>query len=293
MNWVKLQTSLLHSQRWMRLSEAGKSVFPSLLMLVGREDPETGALRGGLGPYSLEEIATQTGFTAKTMRRGVADCEAVGLLARAEDGAYVIERWDEKAGESSRDRTRRYRDKARRSDGDVTSQSGHRDRLDTDTEEDTETDKEGDKTQTGGVTSGADPISPLDDDELADLGATMRQNAHVEALRAADELGRWFYATAKSKGALDEHELAPSTLGTADTASALTLLATYDRSKIEAKALGMFAWRTKPTNRMRGRVTIARLEQGWGGFDEVYDVAPASTEPAGAVGARVARLRAI
>lgn len=142
MKWVKLHISLLNSQRFKRMPEAGKSVFPYLLLMVGREDPEGGALRGGLGPYSVKELASETGFSLKTMRGGIDACESAGLVVRHADGSYAIDKWDEKAGESSRDRTKKWRASRGSGDGDVTSLVGHRDRLEEDVEKEEELEKE-------------------------------------------------------------------------------------------------------------------------------------------------------
>jgi hypothetical protein len=63
---------------------------------------------------TVEEISRYTGLQQKQQIEALDDLVRVGFLSyNSADFMYAVERWNEKAGDSSRDRTRRFRERHR------------------------------------------------------------------------------------------------------------------------------------------------------------------------------------
>ena len=86
---------------------------------------KAGALAINTRPLSVREISGYTTLGEKRQESALRECVDVGFISRRSDGAFVVERFEEKAGDSSAERMRslRSRKKALRNalrNGDVT-----------------------------------------------------------------------------------------------------------------------------------------------------------------------------
>lgn len=85
-------------------------MFYTCLEIAGDLD-QTGALFvRGAGPMTVGEIAVECGVSEAHTLKGLESMIAIGFMARRPDGAYLIEKWDEKtAPEPSTERVRKHR----------------------------------------------------------------------------------------------------------------------------------------------------------------------------------------
>jgi hypothetical protein len=108
--WIKLHVSLIDNDAFKRLSTGSKLTFYTALGLAGKQDQD-GALAVRGGPMTVAEIASYTGLSPREQVAALGSLVEFDFLSMREDSTYVVERWESKAGDGSRDRTRRYRDK--------------------------------------------------------------------------------------------------------------------------------------------------------------------------------------
>jgi hypothetical protein len=117
--WVKVQISLIDNDTFKALSPGAKLTFFTALCLAQKQDAGGALTVRGIGPMTPEQISSYTGMRPKLQQEALDElCGAPRLMARDLTGCYVVERFDEKAGDESavishRDRQRRYREKKR------------------------------------------------------------------------------------------------------------------------------------------------------------------------------------
>ncbi len=117
MKWVKLHVSLLKNVNYRRLSIAGKITFLTALMLAGDCDNK-GLLAVRTGPLTVKEVALETSLPPRQQAAALQELCAAAFLSMSLDGAYLVERWDEKVGSDSErlsnaERQRRHRNAKR------------------------------------------------------------------------------------------------------------------------------------------------------------------------------------
>lgn len=115
MKWVKLHTTLHHHIAFRRLTAGARLVFYVALEIAGDLDQDGALAVRGVGPMTIPEIALEVGIKPDQAKTGLAALIGIGFMSKRADGAYVIEKWDEKAGEdSSTARVREWREKQKR-----------------------------------------------------------------------------------------------------------------------------------------------------------------------------------
>ena len=133
--WVKVFVSLLDNDVYRRLSAPARFTFLTAIPLAQKCD-QGGALALRVGPLTIDEIAAYTRLPRANQQRALTELVAAGLLGARDDGAYVVERFAEFQGDSSRERTARYR--ARHGGVTAASRARHGDAIEGEGEEDTE-----------------------------------------------------------------------------------------------------------------------------------------------------------
>lgn len=108
--WVKLHVSLIDNDDFKRLSRAAKLTFFFAISLAGKCDMD-GELRVRTGSMSVAEIAHYSGLTEKQQREALDELVAADFLYMSLDSAYGVQRWKEKAGDTSTVRTKRFRER--------------------------------------------------------------------------------------------------------------------------------------------------------------------------------------
>lgn len=123
--WVKLHTSLLDNETFQRFTPAAKLTFLTALMIAGKQDLGGRLEAPPFGSIDSKAIALKTGCRPKYQDQALSELVAAGFLSVDLNGTYVVERWEEKAGDESRlanqrERARRYRGKKTSRDDAVT-----------------------------------------------------------------------------------------------------------------------------------------------------------------------------
>jgi hypothetical protein len=117
--WVKLHTSLIDNDAFLRLSSGSRLTFLVSIAIAGKQEQDGKLAIRGVGAMTVDEIARYTGLQQKQQAEALDNLVRVGFLSyNSADFMYAVERWDEKAGsESARmshaERQRRYRDRKR------------------------------------------------------------------------------------------------------------------------------------------------------------------------------------
>jgi hypothetical protein len=116
--WVKLHTSLLDNETFQRFTPAAKLTFLTALMIAGKQDLGGRLEAPPFGAIDSKAIASKTGCRIRMQDEALSELVTAGFLSVDLHGTFVIERWDEKAGDESRlanqrARVKRFRDKHR------------------------------------------------------------------------------------------------------------------------------------------------------------------------------------
>lgn len=116
--WVKLHTSLLDNETFQRFTPAAKLTFLTALMIAGKQDLGGRLEAPPFGAIDSKAIASKTGCRAKYQDEALSELVTAGFLSVDLNGTYIVERWEEKAGDESRllnqrARSKRYRDTKR------------------------------------------------------------------------------------------------------------------------------------------------------------------------------------
>jgi len=108
--WVKVHVSLKRNLKFRRLTPPARFTF--LMALLQAQDCDQNgilAVRGGPA-LSIDEIREDTGLGRSQQQRCLDELVSATLLSRTMDGAYIVERFDEKQADSpGAVRQRRYR----------------------------------------------------------------------------------------------------------------------------------------------------------------------------------------
>ncbi|GAC1388051.1 MAG: hypothetical protein NVSMB31_01410 [Vulcanimicrobiaceae bacterium] len=234
-------------------------------MLVGREDTN-GILSGPLGAYGLADLVDLLALPSKIVKSGLDECVKLELLAVDGNGVYAVPKWTEKAGISSRESTRAWREKRKRessqdihSEVTVKSPRTSGDALDKEIEVD--------KIDASASSAREDFAAPLGEDELT-LPPMPKQKPVANRAR---EFGMWFVEEGIRRGAIPQHwRLNPGKLlGESELLAARGLLETYGSFACEAAAKRLFDRKLDTTHKqgpLNARVTLSLLERQWSWF---------------------------
>jgi hypothetical protein len=113
LSWVKLHVSLLDNDAFRRLSPEARLTFLVSIGLAAKQNQGGALVIRDVGPMSIDDIGLYTGLDHGAQEKALGELTKVGrFLSTDLTGAYVVERFSEKAGDSSAARTRRYRSKS-------------------------------------------------------------------------------------------------------------------------------------------------------------------------------------
>lgn len=116
MRWVKLHATLHRHIAFRRQSPGSRLVFYTCLEIAGDLEQEGALFVRGAGPMTVAEIAVECGVSEAHTLKGLESMVSIGFMARRPDGAYLIEKWDEKTAPSdptAAERKQRSRAKSR------------------------------------------------------------------------------------------------------------------------------------------------------------------------------------
>lgn len=136
MRWVKLHVAALRHPVFHRLHSDARWTFVACIGLAGECDAKGVLELRGAGPMTIDEIARVTGLPRKSQERALKDVIAIGWMSQTKEGAFVVERFEEKAADVSTDRVKRFRQRQ----GSVPETFQERSRNAVDVEEDVEED---------------------------------------------------------------------------------------------------------------------------------------------------------
>jgi len=115
MKWVKLHTSLPKNHVFRRLSPNARLVFVVSLCLAGDLNQNGALVLRDVGPMTIREIGDDCGLTESLAKKALNELVSMSFLSRRDDGAFVVERFEEKAGAkndaTNADRQSRFRGK--------------------------------------------------------------------------------------------------------------------------------------------------------------------------------------
>ena len=113
MRWVKLHVAALRHPAYRRLSSDARLTFLACIGLAGECDAKGRLEIRGVGAMTISEIADVTGLTPKAQEKALQDVVAIGWMSHDATDTYVVERFEEKAGDVSNERVKRFRERNR------------------------------------------------------------------------------------------------------------------------------------------------------------------------------------
>lgn len=125
LRWIKLSLGLRSNVDWLGLSPEARLSFLCCLMLAGELD-QNGRLASKAGALPIRAIARETGLPVKQQEKALEELLEISFLSLDADGAYFVEKFNEKAGddsrkEANRERQSRFRQRQRNENNGVTS----------------------------------------------------------------------------------------------------------------------------------------------------------------------------
>ena len=109
LQWVKVHVGLINNPRFRKLGQDERWTFVCCLLIAGELGGTNELLIQGWGPMTALDIAAYTGIPEKKQELALQELVAREFLSRSDRGGFVIEKWDEKAGEDSSLEARRKR----------------------------------------------------------------------------------------------------------------------------------------------------------------------------------------
>ena len=107
--WVKLHTGLIDNDAFRLLSSDARLTFFTALAISGKQDQDGKLFIRGVGPMNERQISCYTGLPLARQKKALEELAAVAQFMTFDEGTWAISRWEEKAGDHSRDRVSRYR----------------------------------------------------------------------------------------------------------------------------------------------------------------------------------------